>query len=115
VLGFTGAVLLPVALDIDPKWGAAGLTAAGGIAGWIELWLLRASLRRRVGNVSPPVTYAVRLWLAAIAAAFASRLLYTAAPRMAPLLAGAIVLPLFALLFLAGTRLLGIGFAGRKQ
>jgi hypothetical protein len=61
------------------------------------------------------VTYAVRLWLAAIAAAFASRLLYTAAPRMAPLLAGAIVLPLFALLFLAGTRLLGIGFAGRKQ
>src|SRR5262245_21294002 len=46
VFGFTGAVLLPAAFGVDPKWGAAGLTAAGGIAGWIELFLLRASLRR---------------------------------------------------------------------
>jgi putative peptidoglycan lipid II flippase len=101
-------------LRLDPKWGAAGLTAAGGVAGWIELWLLRASLRRRVGEVTPPFSFAARLWGVALVAGGTSRLLDFAAPRMAPLLAGALALPLFAGLFLAGTRLLGIGFAGRE-
>ena len=115
ILGFIGAVLVPGALRIDPKWGAAGLTAAGGIAGWIELWLLRASLRRRVGDVTPPFSYAARLWAGAFAAAGVSRLLYLAAPPMPPLLAGVIVLPLYATLFLAGTWVMGIGFGGRDR
>ena len=114
ILGYGGAVWLPGALRLDPKWGAAGLTAAGGVAGWIELWLLRASLRRRVGEVTPPFSFAARLWGVALVAGGTSRLLYFAAPRMAPLFAGALILPLFAGLFLAGTRLLGIGFAGRE-
>jgi putative peptidoglycan lipid II flippase len=88
------------------------LTAAGGVAGWIELWLLRASLRKRVGQVTPSLSFAARLWGAALVAGVASRLLYLAAPRMPPLLAGALVLPVFAGLFLAGSRLMGIGFAG---
>jgi putative peptidoglycan lipid II flippase len=113
ILGFIGAVLVPGALRIDPKWGAAGLTAAGGIAGWIELWLLRASLRRRVGDVTPPFSYAAQLWAGAFVAAGMSRLLYLAVPPMPPLLAGVIVLPLYAALFLAGTWLMGIGFGGR--
>jgi putative peptidoglycan lipid II flippase len=112
ILGYTGAVLLPAALRVDPKWGAAGLTAAGGVAGWIELWLLRGSLRRRVGDVTPPFSFTARLWGVALVAGVTSRLLYLVAPRMPPLLAGALVLPLFAGLFLAGSRLMGIGFAG---
>ena len=31
-------------------WGAAGLTASAGVAGWIEFALLRASLNRRIGR-----------------------------------------------------------------
>jgi putative peptidoglycan lipid II flippase len=115
VLGYAAAVLLPVALHIDPKWGAAGLTTAGGIAGWIELWLLRASLRRRIGDVTPSFAFAARLWIAALVAALGSRLVYLTAPALPPLVAGFIVLPLFALLFLAGTRVMGIGFAGRPS
>ena len=115
ILGYAGAVLLPAALRVDPKWGAAGLTAAGGVAGWIELWLLRASLQRRVGEVTPPFLFAARLWGAALVAGAASRLLYLTAPPMPPLVSGIVVLPAFAGLFLAGARLLGIGCAGRQQ
>jgi putative peptidoglycan lipid II flippase len=115
ILGYSGAVLLPAALTIDPKWGAAGLTTAGGIAGWIELWLLRASLRRRVGDVTPPFSYAWQLWIVALVAAGVARLLYEVGPRMSPLVAGLVVLPLYGLLFLAGTRVLGIGFGGRLR
>ena len=93
ILGYAGAVLLPAALRVDPKWGAAGLTAAGGVAGWIELWLLRASLQRRVGEVTPPFLFAARLWGVALVAAAASRLLYLTAPPMPPLVAGIVVLP----------------------
>lgn len=113
ILGFAGAVFVPAALRIDPKWGAAGLTAAGGVAGWIELWLLRASLRRRVGHVTPPLSYAARLWSAAVVAGGLARAVYWWLPSHHPLVAGAIVLPCFVALFLAGTLLMGIGFGGR--
>ena len=33
-------------LGIDPHWGAAGLTASAGIAGWVEFALLRRALTR---------------------------------------------------------------------
>jgi len=115
LLGYLGAVVAPAALAIDPKWGAAGLTTAGGVAGWIELWLLRGSLKRRVGDVTPPFAFATKLWLTALIAAAAARLVYMTAPRMPPLAAGIVVLPLYALLFLAGTRLVRIGFAGRDR
>jgi putative peptidoglycan lipid II flippase len=113
ILGYAGAVLVPAMLAMDPKWGAAGLTTAGGVAGWIELWLLRASLRRRVGEVTPSFAFAAKLWITALMAAGAARLVYLAGPGLPPLVAGVVVLPLFGLLFLAGTRLIGIGFAGR--
>ena len=44
------AIVLPPRLGIDPRWGAAGLTASAGVAGWIEFALLRASLNRRIGR-----------------------------------------------------------------
>ena len=44
VLGVPAALYLPGALGIDERWGAAFLTASSGVAGWVELLLLR---RRR--------------------------------------------------------------------
>ena len=49
-LGYLCAIVLPPALRIAPHWGAAGLTASAGVAGWIEFVLLRASLNRRIGE-----------------------------------------------------------------
>ncbi len=37
VLGYLFAIPLPRALGVDQSWGAAGLTASAGIAGWVEM------------------------------------------------------------------------------
>jgi putative peptidoglycan lipid II flippase len=69
VLGYIAALRLPGWLGLDPRLGAAGLTAAGGIAAWIEYYLLRRALSRRIGLTSLPARFTVRIWAAAIVAA----------------------------------------------
>lgn len=69
VLGICAAFPLPALLGIDPKWGAAGLTASAGVSGWIEFVLLRRSLAHRIGSDPMGVAYLARLWGAAIIAA----------------------------------------------
>src|SRR2546425_1243117 len=65
VLGYLCAIPLPPANGLDPKWGAAGLTASAGVAGWIEFALLRRSLNKRIGRTGLPIGYLSKLWLAA--------------------------------------------------
>ncbi len=65
VLGYLCAIPLPPAVGIDPKWGAAGLTASAGVAGWIEFALLRRSLNRRIGRTGLSLSYVAKLWLSA--------------------------------------------------
>jgi putative peptidoglycan lipid II flippase len=113
LLGYIAAVMLPPMLDLDPRWGAAGLTAAGSAAGWTEFLLLRGSLRRRIGDVTPPAAYTVTLWSVALGSSALSRLVYGWLPPHHPLVAGVVVLPFFALLFLAGTQALGLPFGGK--
>ena len=64
-LGYFVALHAPGWIGIDPKWGAAGLTAASGIAGWVEFVLLRRTLNKRIGRTGLAAGYVVRLWLAA--------------------------------------------------
>ena len=40
-LGYACAIPLPPALGLEARWGVAGLTLASGLAGWVELTLLR--------------------------------------------------------------------------
>jgi len=70
-LGSCAALVLPGLLGFDPRWGAAGLTAASGIAGWTELALLRRTLHGRIGRTGLASAYLARLWLAAALAAAA--------------------------------------------
>src|SRR4029079_8927429 len=69
ILGYAFAIPLPRLLGIAPTWGAAGLTASAGIAGWVEMLLLRFTLNARVGPTGLPVAYAAKLWTAAAGAA----------------------------------------------
>ncbi|HSP64106.1 MAG TPA: hypothetical protein VLQ90_14050, partial [Pyrinomonadaceae bacterium] len=64
-LGYLCAIPRPQALGIDPKWGAAGLTASAGVAGWIEFALLRRTLNRRIGRTGLSLAYVTKLWIAA--------------------------------------------------
>jgi putative peptidoglycan lipid II flippase len=71
VLGYLCALPLPPALGLDPRWGVAGLTASAGICGWLELALLRNSMKRRIGKTGLPARFILKLWVSAGAAAAA--------------------------------------------
>lgn len=50
-------------------YGAIGLTASAGLAGWVEFLLLRRALEQRLGPVRVPARQLASLWAAAVAAA----------------------------------------------
>ncbi len=82
VLGIIAAFPLPRWLGLDPRWGVAGLTAAAGIAAWVEYTLLRRGLRTRVGITRVPAKFLLEVAVAALAAAAAARgLMYVIGPH----------------------------------
>ena len=46
-LGYLFALPLPRALGLEPRWGAAGLTASAGMAGWVEFAAAAAGAQSR--------------------------------------------------------------------
>jgi putative peptidoglycan lipid II flippase len=68
-LGYLFAIVLPRALGVDPRLGAAGLTASAGIAGWVEFYLLRRELDTRIGRTRLVPARMARLWGSAVIAA----------------------------------------------
>ncbi|MEG9438159.1 polysaccharide biosynthesis C-terminal domain-containing protein [Edaphobacter sp. HDX4] len=112
-LGYLFALPLPRLLGVDRLWGVAGLTFSAGLAGWVEFSLLRRKLHQRIGEVPPQHSRTMRLWAAAIIAALIGYgvkgfLPLLHAQHYASLLAGAIVLPLYAILYLVFCRAMGI-------
>src|SRR4030095_874506 len=62
VLGYLCSIPLPHLLNIDSRWGAAGLTASAGIAGGVEFVLLRSGLNRRIGKTGLAASFVAKLW-----------------------------------------------------
>jgi putative peptidoglycan lipid II flippase len=71
VLGYICALPLPAFIGLSPRWGVVGLTASAGLAGWLELVLLRNSLKGRIGKTGVPAAFVLKLWVAAGAGATA--------------------------------------------
>ncbi|MFL5368769.1 MAG: murein biosynthesis integral membrane protein MurJ [Myxococcales bacterium] len=67
-LGVLAGLWLPRAFHLDSRFGAVGLTASAGVAGWIEYALLRRGIGERVGRAALPRGLLGRLWAAAIVA-----------------------------------------------
>jgi putative peptidoglycan lipid II flippase len=65
LLGYLFALVLPGALGLDRKLGAAGLTASAGLAGWVEFYLLRREMDKRIGRTRLIPSRMVKLWGAA--------------------------------------------------
>lgn len=107
------AVALPIrqALHWPSEYGAAGLTATAGIAGWIEFALLKRGLERRIGAVPAVGGGLARAWAAALLAALPAFALHRAIPAGRPVVAGALVLGLYGLLYLAVAHLFGLSEA----
>src|SRR5215207_5089945 len=66
VLGYVFSIHLPGLLGLESKLGAAGLTIASGLAGWVEFVLLRNSLNKKIGRTGLTLSYSAKLWLGAL-------------------------------------------------
>jgi putative peptidoglycan lipid II flippase len=111
VLGYLFAIPLPRALGMNTVWGAAGLTASAGIAGWVEMLMLRRTLNSRIGHTGLPLDYIVKLWGAAVAGGIVAWLLKLTLPPMHPAMAAVIILGPYGLVFLGTTFLLRVSEA----
>ncbi len=65
IFGYLCSIPLPPLLGLNPRWGVVGLTASAGLCGWLELILLRSSLKPRIGKTGLPVSFTLKLWTAA--------------------------------------------------
>src|SRR5215510_3305454 len=111
-LGYLCAIPLPHLIGIDPKWGAAGLTASAGVAGWIEFVLLRRTLNQRIGRTGLDSGYIVKLWLGAIVGAAAGWGIKLVLPRVHPIVTAGLVLVPYGLIYFAVTSAVGIKESG---
>lgn len=102
-LGAALALYGPPLLGIEARWGAAGITIASGLGAWIELALLRAALRDRLGVHQRMVGLVVILWICAGAAALAARGVKLAIPVMHPWITAILVLGTFGIVYIGAT------------
>jgi putative peptidoglycan lipid II flippase len=107
-LGYLCAIPLPRWMDLDPHWGAAGLTASAGVAGWVEFALLRRSLNARIGATGVPATLLARLWGSAAIGAAAGWMLKPVVAGRGTLIGAAVVLGAYGVLYFAATYALGV-------
>ena len=103
VLGYLFAIPLPRLLGIPQVWGAAGLTSSAGIAGWVEMLLLRRTMNQRIGRTGLPASYVGKLWTAAIAGAAAAWAVKLSIPALPPVVAAVLIIGPYGLIFFVMT------------
>lgn len=108
VLGYLFSLPLPRLLGIDLRWGAAGLTASAGIAGWVEFVLLRRSLNRRIGRSGLSSSFVAKLWCGALVGAMIGWGLKLLLGVRHPLILAVVVLGCYGTAYFAVTAGLGI-------
>jgi putative peptidoglycan lipid II flippase len=112
VFGATIGGAAPLELVGRPL-GVVGLSVAAGIAAWIEWFLYRRGLRRRIGSVGAGGTVFGRMIAAALVAAVLARGLAWVLPPMPPYLLALLVLAPFGAAYFLLARLFGVEEAGR--
>jgi putative peptidoglycan lipid II flippase len=108
VLGYFCAIPLPRLLGVPQSWGAAGLTASAGVAGWVEMLLLRRRMNERIGRTGLPASYVAKLWAAAIAGAAAAWAVKLSIPLLPPVIAAVLIIGPYGVVFLGMTFVLRI-------
>jgi putative peptidoglycan lipid II flippase len=112
VLGYLFAIPLPRLLGIAQVWGAAGLTASAGIAGWVEMLLLRRTMNRRIGRTGLPASYVAKLWAAALVGAVVAWAVKLSIPALPPVVAAMPIVGAYGAIFVVMTMAMRIPDAG---
>jgi putative peptidoglycan lipid II flippase len=73
-------------LGLDRRLGVAGLTASAGLAGWVEFYLLRREMDKRIGRTRLVPSRMARLWGAALVGAMIPWIYKIVMDRSAPIL-----------------------------
>jgi putative peptidoglycan lipid II flippase len=107
-LGYACAIPLPRALGIPSMWGAAGLTASAGVAGWVEMLMLRSRLNARIGHTGLPLGYTLTLWSSTAVAAAVGWMLKVTVPTTQPIVVAVVVLGAYGAVFLGATMMLKV-------
>ncbi len=102
-LGWLLAFPVPRALGLDPKWGLPGLTVSAGIAGWLEMALLRRALARRIGHTTLGPHALAHLAIPALGAALVGFGVKLAVGIAHPVAGGTLVLGTFCAVYGAAT------------
>jgi putative peptidoglycan lipid II flippase len=98
-LGYMCAIPLPRWVGLPAAWGAAGLTASAGVAGWVEMLLLRRALNARIGRTGLSADYVLKLWAGAAAGAAVAWTVKVAIPAMHPVFTAILVLGPYGVVF----------------
>ena len=113
VLGSISALWLPGLLGVDASWGVAALTAASGLAAWVEFQLLRRAITRRIGTTGVPAARILALWGCALVAGGAGALTARLLEGSHSLLIAAAAVPVFGGTYLGLTYLFRLDDARR--
>lgn len=89
----------PGLLHLAPRLGLAGLALGSGLAGWLEMLLLRRALNARVGRTGLPLAFSLRVWGASLGAAAAGWGVKLAAGDLGPVVLGVLVCGAFAAVY----------------
>jgi putative peptidoglycan lipid II flippase len=107
-LGWLLAFVVPPLIGVAPRWGVVGLSASSGIAGWVELLLLRRVLRRRIGPARLEGGLVLRLWVAALTGALVAWGVKSILPAAPPLLVAPPILAAYALAYVGAATALRV-------
>ena len=97
-------------LDLTPVQATAGLAGASVIAAWLEIFLVRRSITRKIGSISSNHRREIKIWIVAIFSGFCSQTFIRYAD-LYPAIEGFLSLAIFAIIYLVGTIILGISEA----
>ena len=91
------------------RWGAAGLTASAGVAGWVEFTLLRRTLNARIGATGAAGgTGRAKLWGSAAVGAAAAWGIKLRVGLERPVLDAIAIVGTYGVVYFGATFLLGV-------
>jgi putative peptidoglycan lipid II flippase len=108
LLGIIFALKVPSWLKIDDSWGTVGIALAAGISGWLELFLLRQNLSKRIGKTALGWAYGAKLWSSAIFAALVALGVKLLIGSQHPIIAGVLILAPYGATYFVLTTIFGI-------